>query len=489
MRHLAHVAVCALFVCGASMPHLASASVYISEVAWMGSDESQYDEWIELYNDGANTSLSGWTLTWKDGERSAPLSESIGAKSYVVIRRADGGWKGSGLNNNPSGNRIVLHDGSTEIDAVGTEGDEWGGGKNVTGEPKETLQRTGTPPTGAWTTAPPTPGSGSGSSSGNTNTDSTSGGSSTVSKSSGGNTILNPQKKEYTYEVEISCDEFAVAGVPFSCEAEVLKNGKTMKKSPRATWNMGDGTTYTGSAITHAYAYTGTYMLHVSAQYNTEEYLLEDAVHVAAASIALPAVTGRYVEVASTLGAVQDISGHMLLMDGAHFVFPEGTLLPESGAVRFPHVRTGLYEGSVTLAHPSGVVLARHTAAPLSVATSERTAPSTISGTIGSATPLHSAKVAQTQDTQRSNGAQTAAIALEGLEHAQEGVNEVVPSIVPSIDGTIDGTTPAAQNTFWWSMLGLLALLATGALAVFLLRREEEEVIAGFVIESEEEER
>lgn len=58
-----------LFICTVLLiTNYAFASVRITEIAWMGTAESQFGEWIELYNDSAeNVSLSGWKL-YEGGE-------------------------------------------------------------------------------------------------------------------------------------------------------------------------------------------------------------------------------------------------------------------------------------------------------------------------------------------------------------------------------------------------------------------------------------
>jgi hypothetical protein len=79
---------------------------------------------------------------------------------------------------------------------------------------------------------------------------------------------------------------------------------------------------------------------------------------------------------------------------------------------------------------------------------------------------------------------------LSATEHALAATS-IVSSIVPSIDGTIDDTiddTIAPTSlpvSFWWSVFGLLLLIALAGIAVFLMRREEDEVIAGFTIETD----
>jgi cysteine-rich repeat protein len=64
--------------------------VVISEVAWMGTNVSAYDEWIELYNLGSTSqSLDGWSLVAADGSPSIALSGVIPAGGYFLLERSD----------------------------------------------------------------------------------------------------------------------------------------------------------------------------------------------------------------------------------------------------------------------------------------------------------------------------------------------------------------------------------------------------------------
>ena len=101
--------------------------VVISEIAWMGTTASSYDEWIELYNNtGSPVDLTGWTLSAADGTPNINLSGSIPADSYFLLERtnddsvpgvaADQTYSGA-LGND--GENLVLRDGdSTTIDQV-----------------------------------------------------------------------------------------------------------------------------------------------------------------------------------------------------------------------------------------------------------------------------------------------------------------------------------------------------------------------------------
>ena len=64
--------------------------VVINEIAWMGTNSSSYDEWIELYNNtDSPVNLSGWVLTSIDGTPNINLSGTIPAHGYFLLERTD----------------------------------------------------------------------------------------------------------------------------------------------------------------------------------------------------------------------------------------------------------------------------------------------------------------------------------------------------------------------------------------------------------------
>ena len=66
------------------------APVIISEVAWGGTRASSSDEWIELYNAGAEAvSLQGWRLYDSSGDVDINLSGTIGAGGFFLLERTD----------------------------------------------------------------------------------------------------------------------------------------------------------------------------------------------------------------------------------------------------------------------------------------------------------------------------------------------------------------------------------------------------------------
>ena len=66
------------------------ATIFINEIAWMGTDISSTNEWIELYNNtNNNIALEGWTLKSKDGQPEINLSGTILAHDYFLLERTD----------------------------------------------------------------------------------------------------------------------------------------------------------------------------------------------------------------------------------------------------------------------------------------------------------------------------------------------------------------------------------------------------------------
>ncbi len=129
--------------------------VVINELAWMGTQNSANDEWIELYNKSATAvDLTGWTLTAVDGQPNISLSGSITAGGYFLFERtsddtvsgvtADQIYTGA-LSN--SGEILELRDGAGNlIDKIDASAG-WSAGDNAT---KATMERKDD---GSWQTS------------------------------------------------------------------------------------------------------------------------------------------------------------------------------------------------------------------------------------------------------------------------------------------------------------------------------------------------
>ncbi|MCR4404180.1 MAG: lamin tail domain-containing protein [Candidatus Acetothermia bacterium] len=132
-----------------------SPTVVINEVGWMGTAANSADEWIELYNPtDYGFDLSGWTLSWSEGEVTIYFSEVAGntkeirrsvipARGFYILERTDDTtisdieadliYKGS-LDN--AGGTIILRDAAGRVvDTANGDGGEWPAGTASRGEP------------------------------------------------------------------------------------------------------------------------------------------------------------------------------------------------------------------------------------------------------------------------------------------------------------------------------------------------------------------
>ncbi|MEA3293164.1 MAG: lamin tail domain-containing protein [Patescibacteria group bacterium] len=68
-----------------------SPNIVISEIAWMGTENSYNDEWIELYNNtDKSISLDGWTLlSLTKNSPNIKLSGSISGYGFFILERTD----------------------------------------------------------------------------------------------------------------------------------------------------------------------------------------------------------------------------------------------------------------------------------------------------------------------------------------------------------------------------------------------------------------
>lgn len=136
-----------------SVTHAASVrDVVISEVAWMGTQASANDEWIELYNNtDYDIDLTGWKLQAEDGTPTIVLSGIIPAHGFFLLERTDDntvsdiaadlvyGNDGSSWALSNSGEKLLLKDSNNiVIDTANGNGGPWPAG---TASPRATMER------------------------------------------------------------------------------------------------------------------------------------------------------------------------------------------------------------------------------------------------------------------------------------------------------------------------------------------------------------
>src|SRR3990167_8332932 len=65
-------------------------TILLNELAWMGTEVSASDEWLELYNPtDAEIDLTGWRLEAADGSPKIDLTGTISASGFFILERTD----------------------------------------------------------------------------------------------------------------------------------------------------------------------------------------------------------------------------------------------------------------------------------------------------------------------------------------------------------------------------------------------------------------
>lgn len=460
------------------MPCFADASVLISEVAWMGTSADANAEWIELYNNGESVDVTGWTLSAVDGQPSITLGGSIGANTYALLERSDDttvtGVTAFAIYTGALGNageKLELRNENGTVQDSVDGGSEWSiGGDNTS---KETLQRSGEPPLGSWSTGAPNP-KGGAVGSGEVSSVET-----TRSSSSGsGKTILqhtDTEEEEKTHlepslTLDIGGEQTVTVGAPTTFFARAYREKGEETVVTDVVWNFGDGTIRKGREVEHTFMYTGDYV--VSATGNRTGFLREIkdseqiVVHVVEPSVEIVHADTAYIELHNTSDNSFDLSGFVILSGGDSFRIPLGTYVLPKTNVRFPSKVTGLRGGLVTsLFYPDGALVSQY-GAPV-VALPQKTVP----------------RIYEVQKTKE-------ILPEEKKETVSLFDNVQLPSVMPELTKTANAFEGATQSTgentrLWWWLLGLVTAILTTILAVFLVRKEQQEVIEGFLIEED----
>ena len=113
--------------------------IFISEVAWAGTQASVFDEWIELYNDGSSTvDLTNWRIQAADGDPLITLSGNIPPGSYLLFERGSqnvtdvaGIVYSAGLFSDTGETLYLLDDTSAIVDTVNSNGGAWPAGTST----------------------------------------------------------------------------------------------------------------------------------------------------------------------------------------------------------------------------------------------------------------------------------------------------------------------------------------------------------------------
>lgn len=474
------------------MPGMVYADVYVSEIAWMGTLEDANAEWIELYNTGESIDLTGWTLAASDGQPSIALAGSIPGGGFFLLERTDDDTvphvSADQLYTGAMGNAgevlTLTNAAGVEVDRVDGAG-EWAiGGDNTT---KYTLQKQG----GSWITAEGTPRSPNATentppplSSGTPASEDTRDTTSPTTRTSTTRTASAPQPAPVLQPgltLDIGTERSVVAGVPHTFEAITRNESGKVLSLDTVTWNFGDGAVGEGSHPRHTYEYPGTYVVRAKAARTPFRDPIraeaELVVHVVSMALAITHVDSNSIEVANQGGEDVNLSRFALVSGKQYFRIPNDTVLLAGSSIRFSSSITTL-----TQATPENVGLF--------------TPDNTLAGTFQPdtftqedtilvqeyATPTTSIPSPMVE------GYNDVLPSTDTIDHTSATVpsaNTLLPAAVAFGADTQQGT-PASTPWMWW-LAGLVGMVALTATAFTLARREQEEIIEGYVIESDDE--
>ena len=357
-----------------SFPLGVNAAMLFSEIAWMGTDTDANNEWIELYNDSDTAAdVTDWSITL-NGESFitlAGVSGPVPAHGVIVLERTDDDvvpgnafqlYTGALAN---TGGTLQLKDSSGNVLDTVIGGTNWTniGGSNVTGQPKQTPQRTST---GSWVTGTPTPGSQNVQSSeavpeSSSETPSTlvTQTNTTPRKSSGGTA---PKKESASkipdvLSVSITAPNIVYVNQSVTFEPVTKGVGATILHSLKYTWNFGDTYTESRKSPAHTFTYPGEYVVVIHAAFGKQSAMARHEITVLPASFVLSYTTNGNLVITNTSSHEVDLGGFTLQSEKI-FIFPRFTILKAGGKLVVGEERIGKGSPFVTLKDAAHTVVA-----------------------------------------------------------------------------------------------------------------------------------
>jgi len=331
-----------------SLPFFASANILINEVAWMGTEASANDEWIELYNSGSDTvDLSGWALEAVDGSPAISLSGQISAGGFFLLERTDdASVTGISANQIYTGSLSnegeilkLFNDSGNEVDSVDGSG-AWAIGGDAPS--RKTLQRSSS----GWITADATPGATNASSS----DDSTDNDDAGDQEEDGGETVSVTD----TNDEEDFFDRYKLK--PRLTSAEIYKNRKNIiagspvmfngqafdqfgkERDSLYEWNMGDGTVLLGEQVSHTYFHPGKYVVVATVRRGGIEIVKRLEVNVIDAVVSISDVeygNDGFVEIENVSNSEINLSQWSIQSGSKIFLIPYNTFVLPGQKIRF----------------------------------------------------------------------------------------------------------------------------------------------------------
>lgn len=335
-----------------SVTKIASADVIINEIAWMGTNTSANDEWIELHNNGtASVPIDGWSLKAADGSPEINLTGTISAGGYFLLERTDdtsvpnipAGVIYSGALSNTGESLILKNNTEQVIDTVDMSSG-WSAGNSSS---KQTMQRTNA---GTWITAAATPGAENatintgGNNSGDTTTENTNSNSTTITPeedTTAEDTVIKIDPNP-VYSARMVLPQIFVQQVPMHFDSEVKRDGKFNDLRGRFEWSMGDGGSFVFNRNTpfdYTYQEPGTYVIML--RYYSDVFKEKpDTIHQKTITVIPAAITTKEnhltgsIELTNTSTDDIDLGGWQLQKGTSSFTFPLYTILTKDNTIK-----------------------------------------------------------------------------------------------------------------------------------------------------------
>lgn len=459
------------------MPGASQASVFINEVAWMGSAESANHEWIELYNDGGAVAVDGWTLS--DGRNlSIELAGTIPSQTHAVLERtSDASASGdaffiyTGALPN-TGATLRLENAQGQLIDLVSGGDGWEsiGGDNTT---KETAQYSSK----GWLTAAATPGLKNKTQSsppeekeaGEDTTDSEK--ESTAANKSQSTETVRLTLPDVTLDLVIDAQSIGYVHQTIPLRVTASGIGDTLLDSLQYQWNFGDGVTASQAQATHQYAYPGTYVVTVHAQYKRQKQTARREITILPVAVSLTQNSAKDIQINNDSPYEIDISGYSLT-GGKTFTFPPYSIVLPNQTITIPSekVRTAhnqmlaLYDTQklqLATVLPAGLQYAAALASIPAPAQTQHTSIVPVSNNTVSPQPLIVAKALDSDS--EPTVSTTASAALDSQQPTQQAAP---PEKSQSIMNRQERL----------SYVGLFILILLGVFAVYLTPRREKDL-------------
>lgn len=344
------------------------ASVVINEVAWMGTENSSFDEWIELYNNGGNAvDLTGWILKSIDDTPTIELIGTIGSKSFFLLERKDDTSVPSVMADliyvgtlSNGGEFLKLFNGSGFVEDMVDGLDGWNiGGNNTT---KETLQRISS----GWSTKTGTPKSANESMQEVIEEDVLPEDNTPLLQIPQTNNIVVTPIGSITIRIK-EREKVATVGVQteFNGFSLGLKNEPLL--GARYLWNFGDGGVGEGENIVHTYHYIGEYNVIVDVSSGRYTASARMRIKIVKAQIEISGVGAQndsFIELYNKSPYELNLSGWLLVSGNQYFMIPKNTFISSGKKIIISSEITGFKNGSahtVSLLYPNKVTAHTYT--------------------------------------------------------------------------------------------------------------------------------